>query len=705
MLLIQARFARWVLGVARACCAGSGGGVTVGRMFEPLEARQMLSNLPSGLGETQITGDIDSPTAFVASPDGKLYISQKPGRLLVVDADGQTLSADFFDGSLLSRIDISGERGLLGVAFDPNFASNRRVYAYYTAEPAGEKPTRNVLSRFLADSEGTLVQSGSETILLENNLTGATNHNGGALAFGPDGKLYVAIGDNANPQQAQQISSLNGKILRLNTDGSAPSDNPFVSTNGARPEIWALGLRNPFTFAFDPESGRFHINDVGQGDWEEINLGASGANYGWPDTEGDFNPAAQGNSGFTRPLYAYPHGSDDLEGFAIAGGVFYSPDTLQLGSSYQHDYFFADFVTGFIATRDATTGDVQTFATDVGNVVDMEVQPDGSLLYLSRGGGSAGAGLYRVRTSANLQPSIALQPSNTLVSTAGSATLTSLGSGPGPLRYQWQKQQGEQFVDLRSSTRLRGTRSPDLTFKKPALAAAGVYRVLITNNAGSVTSNTVTVTVTAERPPRVTFSYAPGASSRTKKYVAGQAVNFTASAIDPQASAPNNTLDATHFAWTVEYLTSIKTGSPVVRPFAEFDDTKTGSFTPADALPTYSKTDVAYRLTLVVTDDSGLSTSRSVDIKPQLARLTIGSNVRGSTLVLDELPLVLPRKSVTFSSVVGLKRSLSATESITVSGDAYNFTGWSDDGADDRIIVAIAGRSQRFTALYLPVPV
>ena len=669
--------------------------------FEPLETRQMLSNLPVGFSETKLTGDINSPTAFVASPDGRIYVSQKTGRLLILNSDGQTLSTDFFDGTLLSRIDSSGERGLLGVAFDPDFASNRRVYAYYTAEPSNGKPTRNVLSRFLANSDGSLVQAGSETVLLENNLSSATNHNGGALAFGPDGKLYVAIGDNASPQKAQQLSSLNGKILRINTDGSAPSDNPFVSTSGARPEVWALGLRNPFTFAFDPDSGRLHINDVGQDSWEEIDLGSAGANFGWPNTEGDFNAALPANADFTRPLYTYPHGSGDLEGFAIAGGVFYSPVTQQFPDAYAHDYFFADFVNGWIATRDATTGDVTTFATDVGNVVDMDVQPDGSLLYLSRGG-NAGAGLYRIQALQGEAPTVSQQPQNALVSTAGIVTLRAGGDGPGTIRYQWQKRQGDVFVDLRDSAKIRGAATPDLTFKKPTLAASGSYRLFITNDFGSVATDEATLTVTADRPPKVRFTFTPAGNRASKKYVAGQSVNFTGSAITKQSGSPASALDASHFSWTVEYLTSIDTGNTVVRPFAQFDDVTTGSFTPADAQPTYTKTDVAYRLTLVVTDDAGLATTRSVDIQPRLAKLSIGANVRGSLLVLDELPVLLPRKSLSFDSVVGLKRSLSATEPITVDGVAYHFTGWSDGGPDDRVVVALAGRSLRFTALYLP---
>src|SRR5690606_19004802 len=151
--------------------------------------------------------------------------------------------ADFFRDTPLA-VDPTGERGLLGVAFDPAFATNRFVYVYYTAT----SPTiHNRLSRFTANAAGDLALAGSETILLElENLT-ATNHNGGAIHFGPDGKLYVATGENAVAENAQSLDNLLGKILRLNPDGSIPTDNPFFNqATGKNRLIWALGLRNPF---------------------------------------------------------------------------------------------------------------------------------------------------------------------------------------------------------------------------------------------------------------------------------------------------------------------------------------------------------------------------------------------------------------------------------------------------------------------------
>ena len=176
------------------------------------------------------------------------------------------------------------------MAFDPDFATNQFVYVYYTATTPRHPQPGQPLHR----QRRRRRWPGSEIVLLDlDNLSSATNHNGGAIHFGPDGKLYVAVGENANGANAQTLTNLLGKMLRINADGTIPTDNPFFNTaTGNNRAIWALGLRNPFTFAFQPGTGRMFINDVGQNTWEEINDGIAGANYGWPDTEGPTtNPA------------------------------------------------------------------------------------------------------------------------------------------------------------------------------------------------------------------------------------------------------------------------------------------------------------------------------------------------------------------------------------------------------------------------------
>jgi glucose/arabinose dehydrogenase len=278
-------------------------------------------------------------------------------------------------------VDSSGERGLLGIAFDPNFSANQFVYLYYTTSAA---PIHNRISRFTAN--GDVALAGSEVVLVDlDNLSSATNHNGGALHFGPDGKLYAGVGENANSANAQTLSNRLGKILRLNSDGTIPADNPFFNTaTGANRAIWALGLRNPYTFGFQPGTGRLFINDVGQNAWEEIDDGIAGSNYGWPTCEG---ACAQPNANFRDPLFQYGHGTSATTGCAIVGAAFYNPAVNQFPASYLGKYFFADLCSGWIRLFDPTTRTASAFATGLSTPVDLQVGPDGCLYYLAQGNG------------------------------------------------------------------------------------------------------------------------------------------------------------------------------------------------------------------------------------------------------------------------------------------------------------------------------
>lgn len=304
------------------------------------------------------------------APDGRIFVCEQGGRLRVIK-NGALLPTPF----VTLTVDPAGERGLLGIAFDPGFATNNLLYLYYTVP---FEPRHNRVSRFTAN--GDVAVPGSETILLElDNLTTASNHNGGAIHFGPDGKLYVAVGENATSSNSQTLSNRLGKMLRINSDGSIPADNPFFNTaTGANRSIWALGLRNPFTFAFQPGTGRMFINDVGQNLWEEINDGIAGSNYGWPNTEGPTS-----NPAFRAPLFAYQHGGTVTTGCAIAGGTFYNPLHVQFPASFVGKYFFADLCTGWIRVFDPATSGAADFASGIVQPVDLKVGADGSLYYLS----------------------------------------------------------------------------------------------------------------------------------------------------------------------------------------------------------------------------------------------------------------------------------------------------------------------------------
>jgi glucose/arabinose dehydrogenase len=330
------------------------------------------------------TGALSSATAFAQAPDGRWFVAQQGGQLRIVEASGNLLPTPF----MTLTVDDDGERGLLGVALHPDFATNRWVYLYYTTPENG---VHNRISRYTTlASNQNIVDPGSELRIADlPGLSGATNHNGGAMHFGDDGKLYVAVGDNADSSKAPDLNDPFGKVLRFNPDAtlSIPSDNPYCTTAATlRCAIWARGLRNPFTFAVRASDGRIHINDVGQGSWEEINLGVPGANYGWPATEG---PTVA--PGVTAPLYAYDHdsGSSGPAGFfngcAITGGAF--PRGTAFPAAYRNSYYFADYCSRFVARIDLGNGNAAYAFGAVGDApVDMRFGNDGALYVLTRGG-------------------------------------------------------------------------------------------------------------------------------------------------------------------------------------------------------------------------------------------------------------------------------------------------------------------------------
>ena len=340
---------------------------------------------PAGItrNESWITG-LSSATALAQATDGRVFVAQQGGSLRVVK-NGALLTTPF----LSLTVDPAGERGLLGVAFHPSFASNGFVYVYYTT---AENGTHNRISRFTASAANPdLAQAGSELKLVDlPALSSATNHNGGALHFGIDGKLYVGVGDNANSANSPNLGTPLGKLLRFNDDGSIPTDNPHYATQtGLARAIWARGLRNPFTFAVQAGTGRIHINDVGQDTWEEINLGVPGGDYGWPASEGPDNVTGSR----TGPIFTYKHSAGApagsgpggfFIGFAIAGGAFY-PASGAFPAPWKDSYFFADYVNRFIGAVDLANGNAAyAFGSVTGSPVDLLAAADGALLVLTR---------------------------------------------------------------------------------------------------------------------------------------------------------------------------------------------------------------------------------------------------------------------------------------------------------------------------------
>ena len=613
------------------------------------------ASLPSGFSETQVA-TLASPTTMAIAPDGRIFICLQGGQIRVVKT-GSLLSTPFVTLTVSS----TSERGVLGIAFDPSFATNRYVYVYYTAT----SPTiHNRLSRFTAN--GDVAVAGSEVQLMNFPTLSAGNHNGGAIHFGTDGKLYVAIGDNAVGANSQSMTTVLGKMLRLNKDGTIPTDNPFYgSTTGNSRAIWSLGLRNPFTFAIDPTNGAMFINDVGQSTWEEVNRGARGANYGWPTTEG-----ATTDPRFTSPFYAYHHNTG---GCSIIGGALYRPATVQFPSAYVGQYFFGDYCGGYIRRLNPSTAAVTNFATGISNLVDIRVASDGSLYYLTRGSGGS---LYRVRYTA--APGIVTHPQSQTVSAGQSVTFSVVASGTAPLSYQWQ----------RNDANISGANAASYSVTASTGLSGSTYRVIVTNAAGSATSNRATLTVSSNPTAPVATITQPATGAL---YSGGQVLSFAGSGTD----AEDGTLPASRLRWEIVFHHDTHT-HPFYGP-------TTGITSGSVTIPRQGETasNVFYRVRLTATDSGGRTHTVTRDVQPRKAQVTLATNPAGLQLTLDGQPVTA---SHTFTGVVGITRAIGAVSGQTLSGQTYSFNAWSDGGAATHNISTPA-TATTYTATFVPVTV
>jgi len=362
-----------------------------------LPAMARAAATPAGFLDAAVATGLDRPTALAFLPDGRILVTEQGGRLVRIDGGAvETLAT-------IPVCDAS-EMGLLGVAADPDFRTNGFVYLYRTSRgPAGCSQATgrtNQVVRVTVRGDA----AGSLTVLLDGIRTDEGNHDGGAVRVGPDRKLYVGTGDSglgdnqggpgsATNPYAQDLSSLNGKILRLERDGSAARDNPFVHTPGARPEVFAYGFRNPFRLGFDPATGHLWAGDVGDLTVEEIDVVVAGGNYGWPYCEGTLPPGCE-HPGDIDPVFSYEHDVPDSLGETVIGGGF-APAGF---GSFDGFYFFADWAAGTIydapvggPNRTGFAGPPGVFITGIGAAnggpVDVQFGPDGNLYYVQFGPG------------------------------------------------------------------------------------------------------------------------------------------------------------------------------------------------------------------------------------------------------------------------------------------------------------------------------
>jgi len=595
--------------------------------------------VPAGFNELTYASGFSEPTAMAFAPDGRLFICEKTGKVRVVSAAGVLQTAAFID--LTSRISQGNERGLLGIAFDPNFASNRFLYVFYSANSPA--PHSRVSRLTASASNPNVAEAGSEVEIFNmSNLSSNDNHNGGAIHFGKDGKLYVASGDNRDPANATRMTNTHGKIHRINPDGSIPPDNPtsFRSNTGATltpaagmGTMWAIGFRNPFTFGVQPGTGRIFANDVGEGSAEEISdITNGGGNYGWPTCEGFCGTL---NANLIEPLYEYGHG----EGCAITGGAFYNPPAAQFPASYVGKYFFADLCSNWIRLFDPSNNTATGFGTGFSGPVDFAVGPDGALYVLMNGNST----VRKIQYVQNQPPQIVTQPAAQTAGVGQTATFSVSATGTPPLSFQWQKN-GANIAGATAAT-----------YTTPPLArtdSGAAYRCVVSNSFGSATSNAAVLTVTGAAPQPVINTPALPAF-----YIAGQPVAFSGGATD----AEDGPLAAAALTWDVDFYHDDSgvhrhPGDPPV------SGATSGSFTPSQT-EEFSP-NVWYRVNLTARDSEGLTATVFRDVFPRVSTLTFATNPPGLQILVDGIPITGPK---TVLGVQGVIRTLAAPATQTVS--------------------------------------
>jgi PKD repeat protein len=453
-------------------------------------------------------------------------------------------------------------------------------------------------------------------------------------------------------------------VLRLNVanyPNLIPADNPFVNTAGARGEIFAYGLRNPFTAAIKPGTNTIYANDVGQSTWEEINHIQAGKNYGWPSAEGNST-----NTAYTNPIYAYNHSGASA---AITGGTFYVANHFP--STYRDKYFFSDYIRKWIKVLDPGTKQVTDFATNTVGFLDLDVAPDGSLWGLEVGGNIY---KYSFTGTANRAPSAVASASPTTGPTPLTVNFSGAGSSDpdgDPLTYTWELGDGspnKTGINISHTYTTAGTFAARLTVRD--------------GRGGEGVSQPITITPGNNAPTATITTPAHNAL-----FTAGDTISFSGSGTDPE----DGTLPSSAFKWSVVFHHDDHT-----HPFIDsINNTRSGSF----QIPRTGETDPNqwYRIHLTVTDSRGLSNSTFVDVQPRKSTMTLATNIGGLSLALDSQMYPTPAQIL---GVAGMTRSLSAPLQQSAGGKNYEFVSWSDGGAATHSINTPTSNTTTYTATY-----
>jgi glucose/arabinose dehydrogenase len=568
----------------------------------------LAATFPPGFADA-LVASLPRPTALAFTPDGRMLITTKDGRLFVKRGESAPRLA-----LTLPNICTTVERGLAGLAIDPAFVDNNHIYLYYTREVDNAcsitTTAANRLARFTLGDDDV---ARDEAILIDNIFNGRRGiHNAGDLNFGKDGYLYVSVGDGDNPSLAPQLSSLNGKILRIASDGSIPPTNPYqgagtvpcatiggTTSDQACQEIYARGLRNPFRFAFDPNASetRFFLNDVGQNTWEEINIGQVGADYGWPEREGH---CANGSTidcgapppGMTNPIYDYGRNTGCT---SITGGAFVPNGVWP--SQYNGGYLFSDYNCGriFLLRQNGGAWAATDFVTGLGSssAVDLTFGPycgTQALYYITFQEGGQVRRLAH-NPAQNCPPTAALTASPPYGPTPLTVNFNGSGSSDPnqgtTLTYLWN------FGDGATATTTVPTISHTYT-------VADIYTATLrVRDNGNLTSNPVTVEIGAGNTPPVATITSPPAGTF---YASGRDYTLQGVATD----AEDGPLAGEQLSWTILLRHNAHT-HPLLGPFTGSSLTFTAPFHEDGA--------VWLEARLTATDSDGFSTTTSLALQ------------------------------------------------------------------------------------------
>ncbi|MEM6253280.1 MAG: Ig-like domain-containing protein, partial [Cyanobacteria bacterium P01_D01_bin.156] len=676
---------------------------------------------PNFQNEVIVTG-LTSPTAAEFLPDGRVLVSEKNGTIKIIDPNVTVPSTS--DYLVLPDVTTSGEKGLIDIALDPDFETNNYIYAFYTL---GSDTTFQI-SRFI--HQGNTADLSSEFVVWKDpNAASSPDHFGGGLNFGPDGKLYLTTGDKGQntPQLAQDLTRIEGSILRINKDGTIPEDNPyFGNTQGYAEEIWASGLRNPFRSDWDLQTGDLYIGDVGFNDIEEVNRinffdaqttiqNGGDLNFGWPFHEG----TSGGDPNFIDAIYEYPHTNDRFGSGAVISGSVYRGSMFP--TEFQGAYFFGDFTQDYIkylkfdGNGDVIDADPSTAIIDpfnfeqktsnvnpeIKDLVFIDEGVDGALYYLNFTGELRRI-TYFDASGGNQPPQIDEQATGatSLGGLAYQFTGVANDSDGDTLTYLWDFGDGNQATGatVTHTYTSNGTYEPTLVVSDGQASTPDDSYKLSDINIGTPPTAAITIR-TADGTALIPTTDTDPLTGEPRLVIqdlfrAGDTVFFEGLGNDL-----DGILGESNYDWKVQFLHDDHTHPTIdslIASSGSFEITTTEHGFSADL-------QVGFTIDLTVTDADGLQITERVVIFPEKVDLSFNDNLPGDfEYIIDSIgrtstdtdPFVL-------DTAINFEHTITAPETRDVNGFTYIFDSWSTGETNRVLNLAAPETAQTYIANYV----